>query len=85
MPVHREEVVGPLRTTRSVLEQALRHVVRHGVTDHLEIETYTWEGLPPEVRAGGLVESLAREYEWVLEVLAREGVERVRDEEAELP
>ncbi len=81
VPVHREGVVGPLGTTRASLEQALRHVVRSGVTDHLEIETYTWEGLPAEVRAGGLVESLAREYEWVLEVLAREGVERAPEDD----
>lgn len=85
VPVHREQVVGPLQTTRAVLEGALRHVVRSGVTDHLEIETYTWEGLPAEVRAGGLVESLAREYEWVLEVLAREGVVRAPDPEDDAP
>jgi hypothetical protein len=48
--------------------------VRSGACDHLEIETYTWEGLPPDARAGGLVESLAREHEWVLSVLSSEGV-----------
>ena len=74
VPVHRAEVVPPLRTTRDVLERALRAVVRTGACDHLEIETYTWEGLPADARAGGLVESIAREHEWVLSVLAEEGV-----------
>jgi hypothetical protein len=74
VPVHREEVVPPLRTTRDVLERAIRAVVRTGACDHLEIETYTWDGLPPEVRASGLVESLALEHEWVLSVLAGLGV-----------
>ena len=48
-------------------------VAQGGITSHLEIETYTWEGLPPDERPGDLVESLAREYEWVLSILAREG------------
>lgn len=76
VPVHREAVLPPLRTTRTVLEQALRRVAQGDVTSHLEIETYTWEALPPEERAEGLVESLAREYEWVLSVLAAAGVKR---------
>jgi hypothetical protein len=34
-------------------------------TRHLEIETYTWSVLPPE-RKGDLLESILREYRWVL-------------------
>jgi sugar phosphate isomerase/epimerase len=76
VPVHRQETIAPLATTRPDLERALRRVARGDVTSHVEIETYTWEGLPPEARAGTLVESLAREYEWVLSVLQSEGVRR---------
>jgi hypothetical protein len=76
VPVHRREVVPPLVTTRDELERALRAVVRTGVCDHLEIETYTWEGLPREIRAGGLVGSLLLEYQWVLGLLEKEGVVR---------
>src|SRR5262245_19586734 len=76
VPVHREDAIPPLRTTRPALERALRRVARGDVAPHLEIETYTWEGLPPEARPGTLVESLAREYEWVLSVLESEGVRR---------
>jgi hypothetical protein len=54
-------------------------VARGDVTSHVEIETYTWEGLPPEARPETLVESLAREYEWVLSVLASEGVRRAEE------
>jgi sugar phosphate isomerase/epimerase len=37
-----------------------------GFCRHLEIETYTWEWLPPDLKAD-LLESLHREYLWVLE------------------
>jgi hypothetical protein len=36
-----------------------------GVTHHLEIETYTWDVLPARLKID-LIESIAREYEWVL-------------------
>jgi len=39
----------------------------------VEIETYTWEVLPPALKQG-LMESIHREYRWVLEELpARSG------------
>jgi hypothetical protein len=38
-------------------------------TRHLEIETYTWEVLPPALKED-LSESILREYRWVLEALA---------------
>ncbi len=78
VPVFRHEGVGPLRTTQPDLERALRATARDGLTDHIEIETYTWDVLPDAERAAGsgfdLVEALAREYEWVLGILAQEGV-----------
>jgi hypothetical protein len=37
-------------------------------TSHLEIETYTWSVLPEALRIG-LVDSIEREYRWVLESL----------------
>jgi hypothetical protein len=33
---------------------------------HLEMETYTWEVLPDELRAASVVDQLAREYDWTL-------------------
>lgn len=38
---------------------------------HIEMETYTWEVLPPEMRAGDVVDQLAREYEWTLKEMAQ--------------
>ncbi len=37
---------------------------------HLEMETYTWEVLPPEFKSWDVVDQLAAEYEWTLERLA---------------
>ncbi len=36
------------------------------MTTHLEIETYTWDVLPAGLKMD-LADSIAREYEWVLE------------------
>jgi hypothetical protein len=40
-------------------------VVQAGITSHLEIETYTWDVLPPSLKIG-LLPSIVREYEWVM-------------------
>ena len=34
--------------------------------EHLEIETYTFDVLPEELRAQDVAASIAREYEWLL-------------------
>ena len=36
-------------------------------TQHLEIETYTWDVLPPDLKRD-LFDSISREYEWALDV-----------------
>ena len=38
-------------------------------THHLEIETYTWEVLPPEMKLD-ILTSIEREYQWVLSAIA---------------
>jgi hypothetical protein len=58
------ERYGELQSTQDHLERCIRRVR----TSHLEIETYTWDVLPPELKASS-VDSIAREYEWVLDVL----------------
>ena len=45
VPVHAERL-GPLRTTRRELRQALETVAELDYAPHLEVETYTWEVLP---------------------------------------
>ena len=41
---------------------------------HLEMETYTWEVLPPELKSQSVVEQLAAEYGWTLARLAERGL-----------
>ena len=41
---------------------------------HLEMETYTWEVLPPELKSRSVVEQLAGEYRWILARLAERGL-----------
>jgi hypothetical protein len=44
------------------------------ICQHLEMETYTWEVLPPELKSLDVVEQLAGEYEWTLARLAERGI-----------
>ena len=41
---------------------------------HLEMETYTWEVLPPELKTQNVVDQLAAEYDWTLAELAKRGL-----------
>jgi sugar phosphate isomerase/epimerase len=60
------ERYGALESTQDHLREVIELVARR--TSHLEIETYTWDVLPAELKASS-VDSIAREYEWVLDVL----------------
>ena len=44
------------------------------ICSHLEMETYTWEVLPPELKAQSVVDQLAAEYNWTLVELAKRGL-----------
>ena len=54
-----------LGSTQAYVAEVLQHMLRTGATTHLEIETYTWDVLPSGLKLD-LLESIAREYEWVL-------------------
>jgi len=41
---------------------------------HLEMETYTWEVLPPELKDRSAVDQLVAEYDWTLARLAERGL-----------
>lgn len=41
---------------------------------HLEMETYTWEVLPPEMKNRDVVDQLVAEYQWCLKELARRSI-----------
>ena len=53
------------RTTRSAIEQALKVHKANPLTTHIEIETYTWDVLPEELKTGDIVDYVVRELEWV--------------------
>jgi sugar phosphate isomerase/epimerase len=64
VPVFLEEL-GELRSTRFAIEDALAFHRSHEVSRQLEIETYTWDVLPEELKHGDIVEYVAQELEWV--------------------
>ncbi len=58
---------GALRSTSDALTSDFFDTVRSGATTHLEIETYTFDVLPPDLKTGDVVDAIAREFQWVLE------------------
>lgn len=67
MPLYverRRQLASTCGDTRTVL----RLLKERGFSRHLEIETYTWEWLPPDLKLE-LLDSLHREYLWVLEAM----------------
>lgn len=69
--------LSPVATTQSDIQTTLAYLQQHpALCQHLEIETYTWEVLPPELKLD-LVTSIAREYRWVLDTLAMKRREMV--------
>ncbi|MCS1412158.1 MAG: hypothetical protein M2R45_05362 [Verrucomicrobia subdivision 3 bacterium] len=45
-----------------------------GLCSHFEMETYTWEVLPPELKRRNVVDQLADEYRWTLKQMAGRGL-----------
>jgi sugar phosphate isomerase/epimerase len=60
---------GVLGSTAVLLTPDFFHELRSGICSHLEIETYTFDVLPPELRNGDVVRSIGREYSWVMDQL----------------
>jgi hypothetical protein len=57
--------LGELRTTRSGIEEAIAVHADTPLSDHLEIETYTWDVLPKELKTGDITDYVTRELEWM--------------------
>ncbi|MCU1657265.1 MAG: xylose isomerase-like enzyme, partial [Pseudonocardiales bacterium] len=64
VPVFLDDL-GPFRTTRFALEAALRVHAATPQSTHLEIETYTWDVLPADLKSGDIVDYVVRELEFV--------------------
>ncbi|MCE9584908.1 MAG: hypothetical protein K8T20_20650, partial [Planctomycetes bacterium] len=72
VPVFVEEI-GGMKTTQGFLRAAMEEVLKRGMCSDFEIETYTWDVIPAAERAklcgGTLIESLEKEYAWVMGVM----------------
>jgi hypothetical protein len=69
VPVFLDDL-GPFRTTRFAIEDALRFHKAKPLSRQLEIETYTWDMLPENLKSGDIVDYVCRELEWVRGQLA---------------
>jgi hypothetical protein len=68
VPVFLDDL-GPFRTTRFAIEDALAVHAAAPVSDHLEIETYTWDVLPEHLKDADITTYVTRELEWVEQTL----------------
>jgi hypothetical protein len=64
VPVFLDDL-GEFRTTRPGIEAALGVHVETPLSDHLEIETYTWDVLPAHLKTGDITDYVSRELEWM--------------------
>ncbi len=68
VPVFLEDL-GPFKTTRFAIEDALAVHRKEPVSDHLEIETYTWDVLPEHLKDADITTYVTRELDWVTATL----------------
>ena len=64
------DAIGAFRSTRRFIETVLGQHRRHPLSRHLEVETYTWDVLPPTLRDLPVEQAIARELVWARGVLA---------------
>ncbi|WP_322759253.1 metabolite traffic protein EboE [Frankia sp. Cr2] len=81
IPLHATPA-GPVGSTRDVLDDVLANMFagRQAVTDHVEVETYTWSVLPERDRPTdekSLAAGIAAELDWTRGALARHGLVEV--------
>ncbi len=63
-----EEDFGSLQSTQKDIKEVLRVQKTKNFTNHLEVETYTWDVLPASLKLP-LQESVTRELQWVVQYL----------------
>jgi hypothetical protein len=56
-------------STSAFLTDLLRQLAKNPVSTHLEVETYTWDVLPADLRSTTVDEAIAREMHWTLAAL----------------
>lgn len=71
IPLHAQPG-GIWQTTADHVQGVLDILERQpGWCSHVEMETYTWDVLPPSLRSRSVVDQLEAEYRWTLDELAR--------------
>jgi hypothetical protein len=63
------EHAGNISTTQSQLLQTLQGCKSEGFSSHLEVETYTWDVLPAALKTDSKAQAIARELQFVHQVL----------------
>ncbi|MBT3202368.1 MAG: metabolite traffic protein EboE [Phycisphaerales bacterium] len=71
VPLFFDESEG-LQGTNYLLKGEFAELLRRGLTEHLEIETYTFGVLPDDLRPDDLPPAIAKEYNWVLSVISEQ-------------
>jgi hypothetical protein len=87
VPVFLDDL-GEFRTTRPGIEAALAVHAQTPLSDHLEIETYTWDVLPAHLKTGDIIDYVSRELEWMrstLDAFVPPGARGLAEEEAAPP
>ena len=64
------EHYGAFGSTQETIRDTFEVLREDRFTNHLEIETYTWDVLPGDLKLD-LDTSIAREYEWVIDVISK--------------
>ncbi len=62
--------MGAFATTQNFIREVLALHRENPISDHLEVETYTWDVLPEEYRNVDVVSAIVRELQWVRTELA---------------
>lgn len=68
VPVFLDDL-GAFSSTQDFLKEILILHKAEPISPHLEIETYTWDVLPSDVRGASMDQDVTREIQWVLEQL----------------
>lgn len=68
VPVFLDDL-GDFSSTQFFIREVLARHAREPLSDHLEVETYTWNVLPPRYRDESVDVAIVRELEWVRDAL----------------
>ena len=74
IPIHAQPAEG-FDSTRDHLVDAMDWLATNPAKcQHIEMETYTWEVLPEDMRSGDVVDQLVKEYDWTLAEMRARGL-----------